>query len=163
MIVRNKMDWNPPLLQPTDVTFWPDRAHFCFLSAQPRWLTAAKTYVTIGWGSNFRVCLSVKTSTINRKLLYRSNVFIPTKCTFNLSLYSPVRYLQQNLLSKMENLEHLQQLDTLNVSNNTIYKIENISKLAAVPLKMLFNNTASRLAGLYIPSLLAKQFTHLNC
>lgn len=29
----------------------------------------------------------------------------------------------------MENLEHLQQLDTLNVSNNTIYKIENISKL----------------------------------
>lgn len=29
----------------------------------------------------------------------------------------------------MENLDHLQQLDTLNVSNNTIYKIENISKL----------------------------------
>ena len=38
------------------------------------------------------------------------------------------RYLQQNLLSKLENLEHLEFLDTLNVSNNTISKIENIGE-----------------------------------
>lgn len=48
--------------------------------------------------------------------------------SFMLHVYQ-FRYLQQNLLSKIENVEHLQQLDTLNVSNNTIYKIENISKL----------------------------------
>ncbi|CAH3031228.1 unnamed protein product, partial [Pocillopora meandrina] len=30
------------------------------------------------------------------------------------------RYLQQNLIIKIENLEHLQQLDSLDVSNNTI-------------------------------------------
>ena len=38
------------------------------------------------------------------------------------------RYLQQNLLTKLENVEHLEYLDTLNVSNNTISKIEDISK-----------------------------------
>ena len=38
------------------------------------------------------------------------------------------RYLHQNLLSKLENLEPLQHLDTLNVSNNVIDKIENICK-----------------------------------
>eukprot|EP00795_Rhopilema_esculentum_P012763 gene12763-3495_t len=37
------------------------------------------------------------------------------------------RYLHQNLISKLENLEPLQFLDTLNVSNNIIEKIENIS------------------------------------
>ena len=52
------------------------------------------------------------------------------------------RYLQQNLLSKMENLEHLQLLDTLNVSNNTIYKIENISKLYLCWVYIAFQTSA---------------------
>ena len=38
------------------------------------------------------------------------------------------RYLHQNLLSQLENLEPLQKLDTLNVSNNSIDKIENLCK-----------------------------------
>ena len=37
-------------------------------------------------------------------------------------------YLHQNLIEKIENLEALQQLDTLNVSNNLIKKIDNLSK-----------------------------------
>jgi len=43
----------------------------------------------------------------------------------------------------MENLEHLQQLDTLNVSNNTIYKIENISAIPKLGTLQISHNRLS--------------------
>lgn len=48
--------------------------------------------------------------------------------TFSLININFHRYLQQNVIKNLENLEKLQILDTLNVSNNIIPKIENIGK-----------------------------------
>ena len=59
-----------------------------------------------------------------------------TKKSWLCSLY---RYLQQNLLTRLENLEGLTELDTLNVANNSITRLENIGKthhdLSPVALK----------------------------
>lgn len=38
-------------------------------------------------------------------------------------------FLQQNLIKKIENLHHLQLLDTLNLSNNMVLKLENLREL----------------------------------
>ncbi|PFX17352.1 Dynein assembly factor 1, axonemal [Stylophora pistillata] len=54
-----------------------------------------------------------------------------------------VSYLQQNIISKIENVEHLQQLDTLNVSNNTISKIENIGVIPKLSTLQISHNRLS--------------------
>ena len=47
----------------------------------------------------------------------------------NLTMIILFIYLHQNLISKIENLNHLQYLDTINLSNNYVTKIENLGKL----------------------------------
>src|SRR5690349_33304 len=44
-------------------------------------------------------------------------------------MLTSLRYLQQNMIEKLEGLESLDELDTLNVAENYIDKIENISSL----------------------------------
>lgn len=44
----------------------------------------------------------------------------------SLVVFLSYSFLQQNLIKKIENLHHLQQLDTLNLSNNMIFKLENL-------------------------------------
>ena len=38
------------------------------------------------------------------------------------------RFLHQNLIKNIENIDHLKYLDTLNLSNNQITHLENLSK-----------------------------------
>ena len=53
---------------------------------------------------------------------------------FGGSQYIPNRFLHQNLISRIENIGHLQHLDTLNLSNNSIYRLENLREYVLLSL-----------------------------
>ena len=42
------------------------------------------------------------------------------------------RFLHQNLIKRIENLDHLQYLDTLNLSHNHISRLANLSEMIRV-------------------------------
>ena len=61
-----------------------------------------------------------------------------------MSLLNFVRFLHQNLITKIKNLESLQNLGTLNLSNNMITRLEN--------LRMSFTITTAHTFGQFLVS-----------
>ena len=56
---------------------------------------------------------------------YVKNQILMTLCYWP-GIFITRRFLHQNLIKRVENLDHLQNLDTLNLSNNQLTHLENL-------------------------------------